>query len=435
MKPFVLRILTIVGILTLAASLPAATVTFKIEPTTCTTVSPGGTVNYRITGTVSNDGNYGLATFGVDVLTGTGVAQRPANSVTGTATFAPPLGYHPGGFGGKPDANGNLLQIGGAQNTIHNDGISPNPPSPCGSVQTNVGLAPADVVLAVGQITLPAQADTYTISLDNAFAGVLGPGPAFPVYIAEASLTTSSFVVTVGSSPAAVMTVAAGEDIEVYEQQTFSLQATVTNNLGYSPLSYSWAQTAGLPVTLDGAESLDLAGTAPTVNTVEEATMIFAATASSQSLLCAAQGTGSVTVRVRIRGDCWREGDNADTVDVLDLLEFEPAFGVVIGDDSYNALCDFNNDGAVDVWDLLDLIHNFGRTLVAPPDQSQMMVASGTGNGPAMQRQTSLRAGTASADVPGTPDIRDMNVYEALEYTGLMDVYLDFLATHPDAGQ
>jgi hypothetical protein len=47
-------------------------------------------------------------------------------------------------------------------------------------------------------------------------------------------------------------------------------------------------------------------------------------------------------------------------VDVIDLLIFVDAFGAVLGDANYDARCDFNTDDGVDVVDLLMFVDNFG---------------------------------------------------------------------------
>ncbi len=48
-------------------------------------------------------------------------------------------------------------------------------------------------------------------------------------------------------------------------------------------------------------------------------------------------------------------------VDVVDLLIFVDAFGTVPGDAKYSAACDFNSDASVDVVDLLIFVANFGK--------------------------------------------------------------------------
>jgi hypothetical protein len=56
------------------------------------------------------------------------------------------------------------------------------------------------------------------------------------------------------------------------------------------------------------------------------------------------------------------EGDtnNDGHVDVADLLTLVYAFGTYVGDATYDPSADFNSDGMVDVVDLLTLVYNFG---------------------------------------------------------------------------
>jgi hypothetical protein len=53
--------------------------------------------------------------------------------------------------------------------------------------------------------------------------------------------------------------------------------------------------------------------------------------------------------------------DNDGAVDVVDLLYFVDSFGLSAGDPGYNPLCDLNGDGSVDVVDLLTLVEDFGK--------------------------------------------------------------------------
>jgi hypothetical protein len=48
------------------------------------------------------------------------------------------------------------------------------------------------------------------------------------------------------------------------------------------------------------------------------------------------------------------------SVDVIDLLYLVETFGTARGEPSYNSMCDFNTDGSVDVLDLLWLVEYFG---------------------------------------------------------------------------
>jgi hypothetical protein len=59
---------------------------------------------------------------------------------------------------------------------------------------------------------------------------------------------------------------------------------------------------------------------------------------------------------IHLAGDANNDGH----VDVVDLLILVDAFGSVTGDPNYNADADFNSDGSVDVVDLLTLVENFG---------------------------------------------------------------------------
>ena len=68
--------------------------------------------------------------------------------------------------------------------------------------------------------------------------------------------------------------------------------------------------------------------------------------------------------RVDIGADefTWTGDSNQDGyVDVVDLLTLVYAFGTYVGDPGYDPTCDFNHDGAIDVVDLLDIVFNFGK--------------------------------------------------------------------------
>jgi hypothetical protein len=205
---------SIVGLVVLATlSIASATTTLTLElvPTSGTTVPPNGMVSYKITGVVPNDGNLGLAAFGVDVLTNTGVRQSQAKPDAAIKQYFTQLGgfTNPIGFGGTSadgDAGGrddDLLQIGGSQNTIGNDGIAPNPRYPSGTVQTGLAVG-TPIVLATGTVKLPATAATYTVSLGASpfgavLVGVIGGTP--PAYTTQMTRTqlgaNNSFDVTV----------------------------------------------------------------------------------------------------------------------------------------------------------------------------------------------------------------------------------------------
>ncbi len=74
-----------------------------------------------------------------------------------------------------------------------------------------------------------------------------------------------------------------------------------------------------------------------------------------------AAGTYVLSSGLRAVGHCAvGDIDEDGHVDVVDLLYMVDSFGAVRGDAVYNAACDFNYDASVDVVDLLYLIGNFG---------------------------------------------------------------------------
>ncbi len=181
---------------------PAATFEVEITATSSTAVAPGGTVDYEITGLVSSGDNLGLALCGVDLTTDTGVGpQDQAVEGPSMGPFVMNDGItNPDGYGGTVDAD-DLLQIGGGQNTIGNDGITPHPVFPVGVVVEGIAQG-SSVVLATGTITAPAAPGTYTVSLVDPFANVLLADQGGGVYTVEAATASvgasGSFLIDVG---------------------------------------------------------------------------------------------------------------------------------------------------------------------------------------------------------------------------------------------
>ncbi len=150
-----------------------------------TAVAPGGTVYYEVVGVLSDDASQGLALVGLD-LAFDGGDLEPADIPTGVPTpgcdnpminFTRPWGItNPDspcppacGFGGTI-ISGDLIQVGGGQDTM----------SPDGSVLLGVaqpgGCGPA--VLAAGSLTAPTTEGTYTLSIpaESLFANVIRLG-------------------------------------------------------------------------------------------------------------------------------------------------------------------------------------------------------------------------------------------------------------------
>lgn len=180
----------------------AATFEVEITATSSTAVAPGGTVDYEITGLVSSGDNLGLALCGVDLTTDTGIAQALAVEGPSMGPFVKNDGITnppPGGYGGTVDAD-DLLQVGGGQNTIGNDGVPPHPAYPSGVVVEGIAQG-SSVVLATGTITAPAGPGTYTVSLVDPFANVLLADQGGGVYTVEAatpSVVGSPITIDVG---------------------------------------------------------------------------------------------------------------------------------------------------------------------------------------------------------------------------------------------
>ena len=204
--------MTRVGLLTAwvavacAGSAWGATFTVEIVATSSTTVGLGGSVNYEITGVVSDDGNLGLGIFGVDLQSDTGVAQASATEGPSMGSFVKNWGItNPAGYGGTADGD-YLLQIGGGQNTIGNDPNDPNLPAyPGGMVVEGIALG-TPVVLATGSAEAPMAEGTYNVSLANPFASVLAEDmdSYYRVEAADASVGGSGFQIHVVLTPSLI---------------------------------------------------------------------------------------------------------------------------------------------------------------------------------------------------------------------------------------
>ena len=146
-------------------------------------VPVGSTVQYEVTGVLSDANNEGLAAVLFD-LAFSGGALEPANTPESgpMLSFALPLGLtNPAGYGGTP-TDGVLVQVGGAQNTTNN--TPDDAPFPIGQVVTGVAHQP--VVLATGTVTPPAALGKYTLSLSNLVANVIKQGEdGVPVWAVE----------------------------------------------------------------------------------------------------------------------------------------------------------------------------------------------------------------------------------------------------------
>lgn len=136
-------------------------------------VMPGQVVSFSVAAQLGGDLSQGLAMFSLDLDHDGG----PLTQVAPTAAAAPfvaPMGVNnPAGFGGTL-RGGNLLQVGGAMNTINNQFAA----APIGSVVTGVALTGSEV-LATGSLVAPSTAGVYSVTPRNLFANALdAPAPA-----------------------------------------------------------------------------------------------------------------------------------------------------------------------------------------------------------------------------------------------------------------
>jgi len=157
---------------------PAATTDLTLDIRSSTgsntvVVAPGRVAHYQIVGTLSNASSDGLAYFSTNLAFSGGALAQAANPGSAPMTsFAPPLGFsNPAGFGGTL-SNGQLLQVGGAQNTIHNT-IAP---APLGPVTLGVAQPSAPQVLVTGDLVAPYTVGSYTLNASGSKANVILPG-------------------------------------------------------------------------------------------------------------------------------------------------------------------------------------------------------------------------------------------------------------------
>lgn len=136
-------------------------------------VLPGETIAYQVVGELSDAQNEGLALFCFDlVYSGGDLAQAATPTAGPLLQFASPRGLtNPAGFGGTP-VSGDLLQVGGAQNTIKNVFA----PQPNGSVATGVALLGSPAVLAEGTLDAPLAPGIYVLSAGGLVANVIRQG-------------------------------------------------------------------------------------------------------------------------------------------------------------------------------------------------------------------------------------------------------------------
>jgi hypothetical protein len=150
------------------------------------TVVPGETLTYQVVGELSDGLNEGLALFCFDLVYSGGDLVPVAAPVSGPLLeFSRPRGVtNPAGFGGTAQA-GDLLQVGGAQNTIRSTFAA----SPTGTVVTGIGAPGSPVVLAQGMLDAPLVPGLYVLSARNLVANVIRQGEdgSGPFWVVDAA--------------------------------------------------------------------------------------------------------------------------------------------------------------------------------------------------------------------------------------------------------
>ena len=145
--------------------------------------SPGAQVGFDVIAELSDAASDGLAGFRFDLtFTGGALIQLTPPAIGPMLQFQSPTGLaNPAGYGGTV-VGGDLIQVGGAQNTIANFFA----PQPTGSVLTGVAQFGSPELIATGQLTAPTQPGVYLVRVQDADANVLLPGQSgFPFWEVE----------------------------------------------------------------------------------------------------------------------------------------------------------------------------------------------------------------------------------------------------------
>ena len=145
-------------------------------------VAPGGIVSYRVVAELSDNLNEGLALVGFSLdYTGGAIGQQAnAPNSAPMSNFVIPDGItNPAGYGGTL-IGGDLIQCGGAQNTIKN--VVGNAPFPIGTVITGIASPGAPAVVLTGSFTKPAGVGDFQLVAFDVFANVITDGETGDVF-------------------------------------------------------------------------------------------------------------------------------------------------------------------------------------------------------------------------------------------------------------
>ncbi len=213
-------------------------------------VRVGGTVEYQIVGELTDNVNEGLALIGLSLdFTGGDIgeaADEPAANPM--LNFDIPAGItNPAGYGGTM-IGGDLVQIGGAQNTIKNVDTAP---FPTGTVITGVAALGSPVIIATGSFVLPGTAvpGSYQLSAFDVFANVIKDGETGEVFWATEAAgvgAMTSLTVNVGDVCTAAVTSTIPPHTTVGQYSGFLTNSTLWRTLRHV-IRIDFDEPAGCP--------------------------------------------------------------------------------------------------------------------------------------------------------------------------------------------
>lgn len=262
------------------------TLTCTVNGSSNANVAPSSMVTYTITGELTDNVNEGLALVGFDLsFDGGALSQANAPTTAPMTNFDRNAGItNPAGFGGTI-IGGNLVQVGGGQNTILN--TLGNAPFPIGGVTTDVAQFGAPQIIATGSLTMPASGGPYHLNITNGFANVIKAGETgVPFWATEAVGTVNVVDCTLnpGCAASIASSVPANHTIDAQQPHTITAASpgqsfsTITLNLGCGALAavagnFTVTETGGtLPVpTITNVSASDDANVTLTLSAAIEA--------------------------------------------------------------------------------------------------------------------------------------------------------------------
>lgn len=351
------RMLAVLVAGAIASPALASTLNLNVKSSTnntnAITVAPNAAVAFKVEGVLNDNLNEGLALVGFDLhLTGaggSGTTALPANAVvtpTGTVSCANPMRAfvkpegitNPAGYGGTL-IGGDLVQVGGGQNTIKNSvdnpACAPNcAPFPVGT--PILGVAQPAVcgtaVVATGSFNAPATPGTYTLQVLNGFANVIKDGEvmanAFLATEAAGVNVAGSLVITVGgpgcTSGVNTITASTPANCSVDARRPHAPNSAVAT--GYNSIALTLASGCTAAAPSDYTVTCNPAGapcpTISTVNTVgQNSTVTFNSVIPAGKWTCVKHNASNDQVCIgSLPGDTSGNRTTAPA-DILDLID------------------------------------------------------------------------------------------------------------------